>query len=150
MRMRTIAYRDARVKFREGNRLKTGGRGCAANGRAGVERNREKRESRGPAGSRALHCFARTRALSRLNAVKLSSYSHKGNSLSQPVKYKRVFPSGPTPPQRAGRSPAFPARLLFGLNRCFPSRRHAAIRSVPFRYASRERPRLRFSRRFLA
>lgn len=32
------------------------------------------------------------RVLSRLNAVKLSSYSHKGNSLSQPVKYKRVFP----------------------------------------------------------
>lgn len=31
---------------------------------------------------------------SRLNAVKLSSYSHKGNSLSQPVKYKRVFPAG--------------------------------------------------------
>lgn len=46
------------------------------------------------------HCFARPSARragprpSRLNAVKLSSYSHKGNSLSQPVKYKRVFPAG--------------------------------------------------------
>lgn len=52
------------------------------------------------------HCFALARPStaarrgaagpgpSRLNAVKLSSYSHKGNSLSQPVKYKRVFPAG--------------------------------------------------------
>lgn len=47
------------------------------------------------------HCFALARpsttagpSPSRLNAVKLSSYSHKGNSLSQPVKYKRVFPAG--------------------------------------------------------
>lgn len=37
---------------------------------------------------------ASRRVASRLNAVKLSSYSHKGNSLSQPVKYKRVFPAG--------------------------------------------------------
>jgi len=47
---------------------------------------------------------------SRLNAVKLSSYSHKGNSLSQPVKYKRVFPAG-----RFSTLIVFWAELLFSV-----------------------------------
>lgn len=43
--------------------------------------------------------------------MKLSSYSHKGNSLSQPVKYKRVFPTA------RFSSPI----VIWVLNRCFPS-----------------------------
>lgn len=56
---------------------------------------------------------------SRLNAVKLSSYSHKGNSLSQPVKYKRVFPAG-----RFSTPIVFWAGLLFSvaLRRAAPRR----------------------------
>lgn len=78
------------------------------------------------------HCFALARPSttgaarrgaagpgpSRLNAVKLSSYSHKGNSLSQPVKYKRVFPAG-----RFSTPIVFWAGLLFSV-----ALRHAAPR----------------------
>lgn len=53
---------------------------------------------------------------SRLNAVKLSSYSHKGNSLSQPVKYKRVFPAG-----RFSTPIVFWAGLLFSVAQTSPT-----------------------------
>lgn len=67
------------------------------------------------------HCFARPSTAgprpSRLNAVKLSSYSHKGNSLSQPVKYKRVFPAG-----RFSTPIVFWAGLLFSVALCRAAR----------------------------
>lgn len=57
---------------------------------------------------------------SRLNAVKLSSYSHKGNSLSQPVKYKRVFPAG-----------RFSTPIVFWAGLLFSSRRATSPTIIP-------------------
>lgn len=96
MRKRPSGARGERgTRWNTGERKRETGdpEGVSTNGMDGHERRRGKNERR---------ALFRVRASirhgapgpSRLNAVKLSSYSHKGNSLSQPVKYKRVFPAG--------------------------------------------------------
>lgn len=120
MRKRPSAVWRARYEADAGEREIGGGRlemGWDGSGET-RETERKKRTSASIVSRSRVHPPPAGPGPSRLNAVKLSSYSHKGNSLSQPVKYKRVFPAG-----RFSTPIVFWAGLLFSV-----ALRHAAPR----------------------